>query len=122
MISKLLLSNLSQMETNIISPDNPLIQNVPQPKIRINSKYLIFTSLFILSLLLLILSTIINNQKNKLPPDSTPPVTTTPIPIITDIPKIAIPTEYQSIIDQINGEIRTQLEFNPPQIDENIGL
>jgi len=110
------------METNIISPDNPLIQNVPQPKIRINSKYLIFTSLFILSLLLLILSTIINNQKNKLPPDSTPPVTTTPIPIITDIPKIAIPTEYQSIIDQINGEIRTQLEFNPPQIDENIGL
>jgi hypothetical protein len=46
---------------------------------------------------------------------------TTPTPIPTVKNKV-VPPEYQSRFDQIDGQLRENLEFMPPTIDTQIGL
>lgn len=116
------------METNLIYPENPLFTNTiniepVKEKKPLDKKILLFGSLFVISISLLILSTIVSQNKNQ---STTPTVTPTLTPqttsSVTSPQSMVIPTQYQLPLNQIDTEIKTQLEFAPPEIDQDIGL
>ncbi|MCX6726443.1 MAG: hypothetical protein NTY75_01355 [Candidatus Shapirobacteria bacterium] len=104
-----------QMETN------PLFQPTITPVKPLNKKVLILIILsaiiFVLLLASLLVTSLRQHQKiNNLKP------TPTGIPITPTIEvNQAVPTQYQLPLNQIDTEIKTQLEFAPPEIDQNIG-
>lgn len=106
--------------------DNPLNEPIVQknkftlPK---DKRILALIGLGVVILILLVIALIVTSSrktpKNNLPPTSTP--TETPTQIITPTP-IAVPTEFQTIINQINQSLNPTPEVFPPQIDDTIGL
>lgn len=117
------------METNLISPDNPLISTDSSPpsaspvKKPLNKKLIIYSSLFLASILLLIISsTIATSKKNSPKLVVSQPAPTLEITQVPTTPAPAIPTQYQPQIDKIETELKTNLDFTPPQVDDTIGL
>jgi hypothetical protein len=109
------------METNLITPENPLFQApVPTPKKTLDKKILILAILGAVIFVLLLLSLILNTIRNT-PISRTTTPTPTMIPVTPTTEVKNIPTQYQAATDQIDTELKTNLEFLPPQIDETIG-
>jgi len=85
------------------------------------TKLLIILAIFIT--IIFIISFIFSLLKRT--PTPTPANEQTAVPTLnilpTDIPNIAIPTEFRDQFDQIDRNNKTNVDFIPPQIDPNIG-
>jgi hypothetical protein len=101
-----------------VTPDNET-KKPTDPKIRI---------LLILSIIvavLIIISIVVTVLKKSKPPANDPQPT--PVPIVSPIPTINpgtknMPSEFSSRFDPIDDNIQKQINFNPPQTDQDIGL
>lgn len=74
--------------------------------------------LFVLSILITIFRSIRPTPRSA---------TTTPTPIITPLPtditdNERIPADFKTKFNQVDNDSRININFNPPQIDPNIGL
>jgi len=104
---------------------NPLFVNNPEPvegKKPLDKRILVLTILFSIIFVLLLASLVVTNFRQQPTINTTKP---TPAQIlVTPIIELnqAIPTQYQNPLNQIETEIKTQLEFAPPEIDQDIGL
>jgi hypothetical protein len=101
--------------------DLPVDTKTSKPPL--SPKIIILIILGAIIVLLLIISLIISlvnhSPKTASPSKPTPSSSFTESP--TDIPNSAIPTEFREKFDQIDQNNQTDLNFNPPQIDPNIG-
>lgn len=92
-------------------------QKLTNPKIKLLVLLAIFiTIIFIISFIFSLL---------KRTPTPTPADEQIAVPTLnifpTDIPNIAIPTEFRDQFDQIDRNNKINVDFTPPQIDPNIG-
>ena len=99
---------------------NPLYQPTIVPHKPLDKKVLVLMILGAVIFVLLIISIIVSANRSKIPINNTTP-TPTNVPVTPTIEVKALPTQYLSITDQIDTELKTNLEFLPPQIDETIG-
>lgn len=102
-------------------PDSSIETKSPKLPLNPKIKWLIILGVFIALLLLvsLIISLLKNIPQITSIPTPTPPAFSDLSP--TDIPNSAIPTKFRDKFDQIDQNNQTDLNFNPPQIDPNIG-
>ena len=95
-------------------------QSLPKdPKIRL---LLILTGVVLLLLIISLFTTL--SRRTPRPPSRVSP---TPSPDITPLPTevantISIPTDLKEKFREIDNNINTNINFNPPQIDTDVGL
>jgi hypothetical protein len=110
-------------ETGDLNPLMPTeVSDIKPSQKPINPKVKLLAIISISIIILLIISLIISLVK-KSPPATTvtltPTGTQTAAP--TGTPNSAIPTEFQEKFNQIDQNNQTDVNFNPPAIDPNIG-
>lgn len=101
---------------------NPLFQPTITPVKPLNKKVLILIILSAVTFVLLLTSLLVTSLRRQPTIINNTKLAPTEIPIIPTIEvNKAVPTQYQLPLNQIDTEIKTQLEFAPPEIDQNIG-
>jgi hypothetical protein len=108
------LNPLIPSETADITPP------VKQP-MNFKLKLLVTLGIFIVSLSVvgLVISLIKKSRSTPAAPAPLPDITQTQLP--TGTPDSTIPTEFKDKFSQIDQYNKTDVNFNPPQIDPNIG-
>lgn len=108
------------------SPDTPTVikpntRNFSIPK---DPKVKILIILVIIIAVLSVLSFVITIfRKSQLKPvvvKPTPVIQTTPVP--TETPALTMPVEINTKFEKIDQNTKTSIQFDPPQIDPDIGL
>ena len=125
MKSDVIYQNREMSNPNPLAPTEKTkpTDNSETPKIPSNPKvkWLIYLVIFIAFLLFISLIASLVKKTPLTSPNSKP--TTSPDIILTPTspPNIAIPTSYQDKFNQIDQDNQTDIKFDPPQIDPNIG-
>ena len=111
--------DLAYQNREIMEP-NPMDIAVT-PKVPLNPKIKILLVLAAVIVLLLITSLVVSTSKKSLPglPAPTPTPSLSPIPTV--MPESAIPSVFRDKFNQIDQYNQTDINFNPPLIDPNIG-
>ena len=111
--------DLAYQNREIMEP-NPMDVAIT-PKTPLNPKVKLLLILAIIIVLLLITGLIVSSVKKPLPglPAPTPTPSLSPVPTVA--PESAIPTVFRDKFNQIDQYNQTDINFNPPLIDPNIG-
>jgi flagellar basal body-associated protein FliL len=99
-------------------PNNKNFSIPKDPKIKI--LIILVVIIAVLSVLSFIITIFRKSQLKPVIVEPTPIIETTPVP--TETPALTMPAEINAKFEKIDQNTRTNIQFDPPQIDPDIGL